>query len=97
MNWELLLLFKLLLCSGELLVKTYHCTHAPIHAQPSLPITPRPILTPPNIAISGLHYTAALHTIFSERYQGVQGKSQIPLLVLPCHSIGGQQPSICAK
>ena len=33
-------------------------THAPTHAQPSLPVNPYPILTPPDEAPSGLHDTA---------------------------------------
>ena len=38
---------------------THALTHAPTHALPSLPVNPNPILTPPDIAPSGGHDTAA--------------------------------------
>ena len=38
----------------------YATTHAPTHARRSLPVNPNPILTPPNIAPSALHDTAAI-------------------------------------
>ena len=34
-------------------------THAQTHARPSLPVNPNTILTPPNLATSTTHYTAA--------------------------------------
>ena len=34
--------------------------HAPTHARPSLPVDPNPILTPPNLAVTGLHDNAAI-------------------------------------
>ena len=37
-----------------------HHTHEPTHAQPTLPIRPRPNLTPPKWKALGLHYTAPI-------------------------------------
>ena len=34
--------------------------HAPNHARPSLPVNPNPILTPPNLTVTAIHYTAAV-------------------------------------
>ena len=43
---------------------THPCTHAltltPTHAQPGLPVNPNPNLAPPNLAVTGLHYTASV-------------------------------------